>query len=35
MLLSTGASLPPNETGFVVLVAGLLVTVGWLLRLYR
>jgi len=35
MLLATATTLPANEVGLIVLVAGLLVSAGWLLRLYR
>lgn len=35
MLLATGASLPPQTTGLVVLVASLAVTALWLFYLYR
>ena len=34
-LVSESASLPASETGGVVLVVSLLITLGWLLYLYR
>lgn len=33
--LATGTALPMDAVGWLVLVASLAITVGWLLRLYR
>lgn len=35
MILATGATVPANAAGLVVLVASLAVTLAWLRRLYR
>ena len=34
-VLATGTGLPMDAVGWLVLVASLAITVGWLLRLYR
>lgn len=34
-VLATGATIPANAAGLVVLVASLAITAGWLLWLYR
>ena len=35
MILATGATIPANSVGLLVLVASLAITLAWLLRLYR